>query len=180
MSKESDELRKQLRAFSKTEVLFPAIVLSVDENEDCCDVEADGEYTDVKLRSVIETAGNRVVIYPKLGSVVLCGRISNTDTIYVMKVSEIAKIHIKIGNTDVVLKGDEIVFNQGSNTTAKADILKTQLNKMSARIDGIMDALNNSAADSASGTFKSSLTPLLASIVDKENFDDIENPKIKH
>ncbi len=180
MSKEAEELRKALRGFGATDVLFPAVVISVDENEDCCDVEADGEYTDVKLRSLIEASGNRVVVYPKIGSLVLCGRLSNSNTIYVLKVSEIDKIHIKIDKTEVVLNGSEIVFNNGSNTIAKADILKKELNKMSARIDKIIDALNNASSDSASGTFKTSLAPLLAAISVKESFDDIENTKIKH
>ncbi len=180
MSKEAEELRKLLRGFGATDVLFPAVVTAVDKTEDSCDIEAEGEYTDVKLRSLIEATGNRIVIYPKIGSMVLCGRLSNSNSIYVLKVSEIESIHIKIDDTDVVLNGSEIIFNNGLNTTAKADILKVELEKMSARIDGIIDALRNASPDSAGGTFKSTLIPLLANITDTEDFTEIENTKIKH
>ncbi len=180
MSKAEEELRKLLLQITANDVLFPAVVTSVNYNDDYCDVSADGDYTDVNLRAVIDNTGNRVVVYPKVDSVVLCGRITNSNSIYVIQVSEIDKIVIVIGNTNVVLNENEIVFNNGLNTISKADVLHQELDKMSARIDSVINALKNAAADSAGGTFKASLTPLLAAITVKEDFGDIEDEKIKH
>lgn len=60
--------------------------------------------------------------------------------------------------------------------------LKTQLERMTERIDALADALNNTAADSSSGTFKASLTPGMAafSALPSEDFKNIENENVKH
>lgn len=180
MNRQEEELRKLILKVTSNDVLFPAIVTSVNYDEDYCDITADGEYTDVNLRAVIDSLGNRIVIYPKVDSVILCGRITNSNSIYVVQVSEIDKVVLVIGNTNVVLDENGIVFNNGLNTISKADVLHQELDKMSARIDGVIKALKNAAADSAGGTFKASLTPLLAAITVKEDFGDIEDEKIKH
>ena len=63
-----------------------------------------------------------------------------------------------------------------------ADELRDQLKRMTDRIDGIADALNNTASDSSSGTFKTSLTPgmTIFSALPTENFENIENENVKH
>jgi hypothetical protein len=186
--KEQEELRKLLRGFGATDVLFPAVVTAVDKIEDSCDIEAEGEYTDVKLRSLIEATGNRIVIYPKIGSMVLCGRLSNSNSIYVLKVSEIEEIYIKIDNTDVVLNGNEIVFNKGLNQgMVITPYLVARLNFIENAFNQLLNSYNNhthqvSTAGSATAQTGSttSLTPSGGSDVTETILTDIENTKIKH
>ena len=85
------------------------------------------------------------------------------------------------GSEDLkIISNGTIIYNKGEHTTAKADVLKKELEKMSSRLDSILSALKNASPDSAAGTFKSSLVLLLADIKESEDFSEIENTKIKH
>lgn len=67
---------------------------------------------------------------------------------------------------------------EGSEPLVKGKELKTQLEEMSNRIDKILDALNAGAvASSTIQTYVAALTPILATITDKENFDKINSEK---
>ena len=60
--------------------------------------------------------------------------------------------------------------------------MRDQLKRMTDRIDGIVDALNNTSPDSSSGSFKASLTPGIVQVqaLPVENFENIENENVKH
>lgn len=97
-----------------------------------------------------------------------------------------------------ILEGDEatafllyandaelIVYNNGQNGgLANTPELKKQLDKLTARVDGIISAINNGipasgAADGGAG-LQTSIKAALAQITDKENFGEIEDTKITH
>ncbi len=180
MSKEEDELRRAFMGLTCMSVI-PAKVVAVNEDTATIDVDIDGvEFPDVRLRSIITSSGNRCVAIPSIDSIIHIQAIGKSNHFIVVGFSEISKVIVKIQQTEFIMDESGIVFNSGSNTTAKADILKSELEKLTARVDGIIDALNNASPDSAAGTFKSSLIPMLASIIQKEDFSNIENKKIKH
>lgn len=78
-----------------------------------------------------------------------------------------------------------IEFNGGENGGfTNTPELKTQLEKLSARVDGIIDAINSPGVVAAPQDGGEALWGLfqleIAQIVDKENFENIENENIKH
>jgi hypothetical protein len=66
----------------------------------------------------------------------------------------------------------------------KVNELKTQLAKVTKRLDDVISALKNGvpatgAADGGSA-YKTSVVSYLNAITDKENYANIEDPKITH
>lgn len=121
--------------------------------------------TEVRLNAMTDGEAG-IVITPKVGSFVLVSLLTENDA-FVTMFSEIDSI---------VLDGGE---NGGLTITPE---LKTQLDKMTARIDGIMDAIKNAVPGSMDGglALHASMMAALATIVQKEDFSNIENEKIKH
>ena len=109
----------------------------------------------------------------------------NSVTLATEKVSVEVKdktAKIDVDGTTVEFDGNTTTFNGGSETMANATDLKKQLEKMSKRIDGIMDAIKNAVAipqDGGTGLHKT-MVAALAMIVDKENFGQMIDDKIKH
>ncbi|MBR4850063.1 MAG: hypothetical protein IKV09_03950 [Alistipes sp.] len=109
----------------------------------------------------------------------------NSVTLATEKVSVEVKdktAKIDVDGTTVEFDGNTTTFNGGSETMANATDLKKQLEKMSKRIDGIMDAIKNAVAipqDGGTGLQKT-MVAALAMIVDKENFSQMIDDKIKH
>lgn len=64
----------------------------------------------------------------------------------------------------------------------KVDELRTQLDKLTARVDGIMNALKNSATAAQDGgaTYKAAIIVALNLLIDKENFFNIASNKVFH
>lgn len=109
----------------------------------------------------------------------------NSVTLVTEKVSVEVKdktAKIDVDGTTVEFDGNTTTFNGGSETMANATDLKKQLEKMSKRIDGIIDAIKNAVAipqDGGTGLQKT-MVAALATIVDKENFGQMIDDKIKH
>jgi hypothetical protein len=154
-----------------------AVVDSVDiDNRTCtCTVtEGTTEYQliNVKLMAVVDDG---ILFEPAIGSSV---RVIYTKTkeSFIVQYSEIENIYI-----DAKTK---IIFNHGENTMAKADVLKTQLDKCMARIDGIINAINSNtiipAPNDGGADLLSFLRVQIALIVDKEDYSEIENKSILH
>jgi phage gp45-like len=74
------------------------------------------------------------------------------------------------------------LFGKDEGGIVKAKELASQLNKLSKRVDGIMDALKNSQTGSQDGgsAYKSQIAAALAALSDKENFANLENGKVLH
>ncbi|MFA5727219.1 MAG: hypothetical protein WC886_06230 [Saccharofermentanaceae bacterium] len=151
-----------------------AIVNSVNVDKRICNCTAIGGQTEYELPNVklMPVVDDGILIEPVLNSIVKV-IFSQTVEPFICQYSEIENITI-----DAKTK---IKFNDGSfGGLTKTKELKTQLNKLTKRVDGVINALNNASPDSSTGTFKSTLTPLLQQITDKEDFSKIENTKIEH
>jgi phage gp45-like len=74
------------------------------------------------------------------------------------------------------------LFGTDAGGVIKATELERQLNKLSVRVDGIMDALNKSqtAVQDGGATYKAQITAMLATLIDKENFSNLESEKVLH
>ena len=109
----------------------------------------------------------------------------NSVTLTTEKVSVEVKdktAKIDVDGTTVEFDGSTTTFNSGSETMANATDLKKQLEKMSKRIDGIIDAIKNAKPAPQDGgvTLQTGMVAALATIVDKENFGQMIDDKIKH
>ena len=181
------KIRRQIQHIAKDGkqrvFIYPARVEVVKGST--CSVRIDElPVTDVRLRAVINTNTEQVLVTPKVGSYVLVVDLSAGDyrDLAVIACSEVSEVNIKIGNTTATINAEGVMFNGGANggmtITPK---LVEQLDKMSARIDGIIDAINNGVPVAQDGgvALQTSIKAYLAGIVDKENFDNVENEKIK-
>lgn len=135
---------------------------------DSCSVRVgDLEVTGVALRSVIDSSNNAFRLTPAVGSMVLVAdHFRDLTQMTVIALSEVDKIEV----------------GTAQHTIAKADVVKTELEKLSARVDGIIDAIKNGVPGSQDGgaALHTSIKAALATITDKEDFSQIENTKIKH
>lgn len=94
------------------------------------------------------------------------------------------------GNVSVQTEGninvdsDETICLDGDDFggLCKTQELQTQLGYLTARVDAIINALEQSATGSQDGgaTYKTNITIALNAIANKEDFSNIENAKIKH
>ncbi|MCX6232612.1 MAG: hypothetical protein NTZ33_13835 [Bacteroidetes bacterium] len=187
MSKDIEELRKLLKKFGENEIIFPATIIAVNDTEDICDISAEGEFTDVKLRSIIDANGNRIVVYPKIGSKVTCGRISASNNIYILKVGEIDKIRIKIDNIDIVVNSNEIIFNKGNNKgLVIAPSLVKRLNNIEKAFNNYLKKYNTHTHQVSTTGNQNAQTGTAAApssggdAIEETKLSDIENTKIKH
>jgi phage gp45-like len=78
--------------------------------------------------------------------------------------------------------GSVELFGKDLGGLVKVEELKTNLDKLTARVDGIMDALKNSptAAYDGGASYKSAISAFLATLIDKEDFSNIESKKVFH
>lgn len=90
-------------------------------------------------------------------------------------------LKLDIDGTTLELKKDLSTWNGGSETTANATELQTQLNKCKARIDTIINALKSSAVAPQDGgaTYKANITAALSTLT-SEDYSKIIDNKIKH
>ena len=78
--------------------------------------------------------------------------------------------------------GSVELFGKDEGGVVKAGELENQLNKLSARVDGIIDALKNSqtAVQDGGATYKGQIVLALELLIDKENFSNLESEKVFH
>lgn len=110
---EFDELFKQaVNISSKKKGKFTLSVGTVKAVEgDTCTVD---DYEDVRLNAIIEDLQSQFTIYPKVGSKVVIGRLENEADAFVIAVSEIEKLIIKMGNQLFEFKEGNVTITIGN------------------------------------------------------------------
>lgn len=185
MKKELQDAFKKL-AGRKVET-FSATVTEVDKTVGTIKVnDGELEYTNVRLASIEKADGNKLYVFPKVGSSVLVSPINeDIHKLYVEAYSDVEELNLTIENTSLKVTSDGFELNGTSfGGMVKAPELKTQLDKLTKRVDDIIAAINNGipapgAADGGAG-LHTSIKTALAAIQDKENFGEIENETVKH
>ena len=123
---------------------------------------------------------------------VLCAG-GNLDAVRVFPVedSEFAP-NLKAGDTAIYTSGGSLVVCRKDGTVELngtqnggvivASELKNQLAKLTARVDAVYDALQNSTVTAMDGgaAYKAAIAATLAAVVQKEDFSKIESDKVKH
>lgn len=84
----------------------------------------------------------------------------------------------------VVVRSDKTVELNGTQNggVVKAQELKKQLAVLTARVDGIINALKTAptAAQDGGASYKGGIVGVLSAITQKEDFSNIESDKVKH
>lgn len=121
---------------------------------DTCTVD---NYEDVRLNAIIEELNSQFTVYPKVGSKVIIGRLENEDNAFVVGVSEIEKLIIKIGNQSFEFKEGEVTIKIGDQLfemiDGKFSIKKGNISLKSILNDGF-DQLDKSIITTPSGPGK--------------------------
>jgi len=165
---DAEKLRETLKLMSKKNVViqtFWATVVSVnwiEKTADVKDVKAELEFFDVLLG----LGGD--LIKPVVGSKCLCGVAENQEAAaFIIYCEEVDERWINGESNGGLVITPELVF---------------QLNKLTARVDGIIDAIDNGVPVAGDGgvALQNTIKVALAGLVDKESFDNIENTKVKH
>lgn len=97
-----EQIKVELAKFSDKHgpaAIVPATVLAIN-NDDTVHVQFsdDSEIDDVRLRSVVK-AGDKVLLIPKVGSIVQVAKIENSDEYLIIAVEEITDVVYVIGGT---------------------------------------------------------------------------------
>ena len=187
-----DAIKQVVKSMLK-EQSFRAKVLSVDKTNDTCDVEpirGGAKYLDVKLKSVINPTDSKILVYPKVGSVITVSIVdNNTADVFVSQYSEFESILIEnkkskvlipeTGNIEIAF--EKLTLNDGlEGGLIKINELKTQLDKNTKVLKQIQTVFKNWAVTPNDGgavlkglstSFSSLPTALL---------NNIENKKITH
>lgn len=148
--------------------LYQGVVTAVDGVT--CSVQIDDIIIeDIRLRASTKAKSNQMLITPKVGTVAIVGSLTgNFNEMVLLSCDEIDSILVNGGALGGLIKIEE---------------LKSQLAKITARIDGIISAINNGIPTPGTDGGAALLTTIktgLATIQDKESFSAIEDTKIKH
>lgn len=163
---------------SRKLITFEGNVDAVNESEGTCDVQpTDGSpmYFDVRIVASTDNVVDGIVAIPKVGSVVLCGRFENENNVFIQKTSELSKLILKCSDSGV------IEMNGNKYSVIKGETAKTELEKLQAKVDLIINAITTSAVQSGDGgaVYKTNMTLALNAKVDAD-FTDILNKEVKH
>ncbi|CAM2904379.1 hypothetical protein [Flavobacterium frigoris] len=109
---EVDEILKQaIVALGKKRKKFTLIVGAVKAIEgDTCTVD---DYEDVQLNAIIEDLDSQFTVYPKVGSKVVIARLDDSDSMFIIRHSEIEKITIKINDQLFEMKDGKFTVKSG-------------------------------------------------------------------
>lgn len=133
-------------------------VKSIDKENNTCTVERDDapKLFKVRLNAVIDDITNKTVVYPTVGSKVLCAIIGNDKKeATIIKNSKIDSVATKIGDTDFLVDASGIQIKRGNNT------LKQLLNDFISEVQAIVVAQGTSPNVVALETIKTQINQVL-------------------
>nr|DAN20590.1 MAG TPA: hypothetical protein [Caudoviricetes sp.] len=123
MSRDIEDIRHKIYAYSGNDFVFPAIVNSVDETEFTCEVCRDGavNYFDVRLRSLVNPDLKGISLIPAIGSTVLVCRIGNSNELFVCQFSEFDKLIFTSKDMSLTCNKDKIELLKGEKMSVVVD-----------------------------------------------------------
>lgn len=131
MSKEMEELRRKLRdcIAGDHDMVFPAVVTEVNEEEFTCTVRRDDQvdYYDVRLRGLVNAELQGFAFLPKLQSTVLVCRIGKSNELFVCQFTEIEKVYFTDNDLDVKIDTENIDIRKGDNIAIHVDAGKLEV-----------------------------------------------------
>ncbi len=163
---------------------FTGEVISVDTTKALAKVLHDELTYDVKLKSIVDSKTQHLLLIPKIRSKIFCIPEGNSQERFLaVAYNEIERVELSIGSTSVLIDDSGITFNEGENggLTITPDLVNN-LDKLTARVDGIINAIRNAAVVAGDGGagFKTNMAISLSLLTDKEDFSGIESSNILH
>lgn len=120
MSEIDEFFKNAVKTAQKKRGKFTITVGTVKEiQDDTCTVD---DYEDVRLNAIVDDLESQFTIYPKIGSKVVIAMLENESDMFVVKVSEIDKVTIKINDQLFEMKDGKFTIKVGNVS------LKTILN----------------------------------------------------
>lgn len=123
MSLENEQIKEQLSAFASRfgpNVILPATVTNVNDNDTVAVEFSDGSTVDdARLKSVVK-AGNKMILTPSVGSVVLVAKIENSDEYIVIAVDEIIDIIYVIDEVQYEISAEGFLIKKGTDNLKDA------------------------------------------------------------
>ena len=159
------DLIRQLAKDEEEVYSLPCKVVSItDDLAELQPLNGDPNLLGVKLIS--GAADFPLLITPVVNSVVIATFLSK-ETAFISLYSEVQNVQIRGDQYGGMVKAEDLINN---------------LAKLTARVDGIISAINNGVPVPTDGgaALQTSIKLLLASLIDKEDFSDIKNENVKH
>lgn len=147
-------------------VIYTGRMKSVNRTDMTCIVVLEGGGGEIEASLQVGDKSKGLVQIPKENSMVMVVIRGNSQGFVVM-VEEVEEVIIRGGENGGLIKIGELVEN---------------LDKMTKRIDGIIEAIKNSTPVAQDGgtSMKASIVASLNTLTEKEDFSKIENEKIRH
>lgn len=155
------DLIRKVIALTGNDGFIVGKVTAVDKAKLTCDIELDDnlELHGCRLNAVeCQERGDCFAVIPKVGSMVSGIATADLRDVLIVSYSEI---------DSVIIKAPKIEVND----------FKTQLDKMTARIDGIIKAITNGVpqTDYSGAALQQSIVASLEQLTDKENFNTLSD-----
>lgn len=141
-------------------------VVSIDSENFAELAPLDGSPNLLEVFLVAESDDTNFLITPAVDSIVIATFLSK-NVAFISMFSKIETINIRGDQYGGLIKINELIGN---------------LDKLTARVDGIIDAINNAVpvpSDGGAG-LQATMKAKLLTLIDKEDFSGIENDKVKH
>lgn len=172
-----DDIRRQLvNALGKLPETVLAEVKSVDTTARTCDIDNDGVLMyGIRLQAIVQ--GNTgLVLYPAIGSQVVCCRIEDTEQYMVLHASDIDQAQLTIGDKSVKMDKNGFTFNDGTVGAVCADKLVEWMSKVYSDLQTLITLLSTSPVAGNGAPLGVVFTPATPS----PNLADFTDDAFKH
>ena len=162
-------------------------VSNIDENKRICDIAIDDDLTlnNCRLNAIVDSYDNRLLVVPKDNSMVAFIAIGGKLTEpLVIAYSEIDKVLLTIGESDILIEDGKIEMNGGDlGGLIKLQQLESNLDKLKKYVEDLATMASSAMAPMAAldggasvTTFNTNWGAMQAAF----SFDDMEDTKITH
>ena len=162
-------------------------VSNIDENKRICDIAIDDDLTlnNCRLNAIVDSYDNRLLVVPKDNSMVAFIAIGGKLTEpLVIAYSEIDKVLLTIGESDILIEDGKIEMNGGDlGGLIKLQQLESNLNKLKKYVEDLATMASTAMAPMAAldggasvTTFNTNWGATNAAF----SFEDMEDTKITH
>lgn len=162
-------------------------VSNIDENKRICDIAIDDDLTlnNCRLNAIVDSYDNRLLVVPKENSMVAFIAIGGKLTEpLVIAYSEIDKVLLTIGESDILIEDGKIEMNGGDlGGLIKLQQLESNLDKLKKYVEDLATMASSAMAPMAAldggasvTTFNTNWGAMQAAF----SFDDMEDTKITH
>lgn len=163
-------------------------VSNIDEDKRICDVAIDDELklSNCRLNAIIDSYDNRLLVVPKDQSKVAFVTIGGKYTeLLILAYSEIEKVLLTIGDSDIVIQDGSIQMNGGDlGGLIKIEDLTDKLNGLVSEVNALKENFNTHThlvtTTAPAGEWTSKTTTKIASDASRFNKSDYEDSKITH